>query len=89
VDSKGFIDNIEEQFVPISPIIEFAINKQLAQIGATKDDLDGKQAMMFINNMTQALELFLGNAEAKKKRKYMISLLRKYAPEYFEERSLI
>ncbi len=89
MDSKGFIDNIEEQFVPISPIIEFAINKQLAQIGATKDDLDGKQAMTFIENMTEALELFLGVAEAKKKRKYMISLLRKYAPEYFEERSLI
>ena len=89
MDSKGFIDNIEEQFVPISPIIEFAINKQLAEIGATKDDLDGKQAMMFIENMTEALELFLGSAEAKKKRKFMISLLRKYAPEYFEERSLI
>ena len=89
MDSKGFIENIEEQCVPISPIIEFAINKQLAQIGATKDDLDGKQAMMFIENMTEALGLFLGNVEAKKKRKYMISLLRKDAPEYFEERSLI
>lgn len=89
MDSKGFIENIEERFVPISPIIEFAINKQLAEIGATKDDLDGRQAMMFINNMTEALELFLGNTEAKKKRKYMISLLREYAPEYFEERSLI
>ena len=89
MDSKGFIENIEEQFVPISPIIEFAINKQLAEIGATKDDLDGRQAMMFIENMTEALELFLGGAEAKKKRKFMISLLREYAPEYFEERSLI
>jgi len=89
LDSKGFVESVEERFVPISPIIEFAINKQLAEIGATKYDLDGKQAMKFIENMTEALELFLGNAEAKKKRKYMISLLRKYAPEYFEERSLI
>lgn len=89
MDSKGFIEDIEERFVPISPIIEFAIKKQLAEIGATEDDLDGTQAMMFINNMTDALELFLGKVEAKKKRKYMVSLLRKYAPEYFEERSLI
>jgi len=89
VDSKGFIENIEERFVPISPIIEFAIKKQLAEIGATREDLDGRQAMLFIDNMTNALELFLGKAEARKKRKYMISLLRKYAPEYFEERSLI
>ena len=89
MDSKGFIENIEERFVPISPIIEFAISKQLADIGATKEDLDGRQAMMFINNMTKALELFLGNTEAKKKRKYMMTLLREYAPEYFEERSLI
>ena len=89
MDSKGFIENIEGRLVPISPIIEFAINKQLAEIGATKNDLDGEQAMQFIKNMTEALELFLGEVEARKKRKYMISLLREYAPEYFEERSLI
>ena len=89
MDSKGFIENIEERLVPISPIIEFAINKQLADRGATTDDLDGKQAMMFIENMTEALELFLGKPEARKKRKYMMSLLRKYDPDYFEERSLI
>ncbi len=89
MDSKGFIENIEERLVPISPIIEFAISKQLAEIGATKDDLDGKQAMMFIENMTEALELFLGKTEARKKRKDMMSLLRQYAPDYFEERSLI
>ena len=89
MDSKGFIEKIEERLVPISPIIEFAINKQLAEIGATKDDLDGKQAMMFIENMTEALELFLGKTEARKRRKYMMSLLRQYDPDYFKERSLI
>ena len=89
MDSKGFIENIEERLVPISPIIKFAISKQLAEIGATKDDLDGRQAMMFIENMTEALELFLGKTEARKKRKDMLSLLRQYASDYFEERSLI
>lgn len=89
VDSKGFVEEIEGKFIPISPIMEHAINKQLAEIGATKDDLDPRQAMKFIEKMTEALELFLGQQEARKKRKYMMSLLRQYAPEYFEERSLI
>lgn len=89
MDSKEFIEDIEGRFIPISPIIEFAIRKQLADIGATREDLNPKQAMEFIDKMTDALELFLGSAEARKKRKYMVSLLRKYAPEYFEERSLI
>jgi len=89
MDSRGFVEDVEERFVPISPIIEYAIKKQLAEIGATKDDLDPDQAMKFIDKMTDALELFLGSAEAKKKRNTMISLLRNYAPDYFEERSLI
>ena len=87
--SREFVEEIERQFVPISPIIEYAIKKQLAEIGATKDDLDPNQAMKFVEKMTDALELFLGEAEAKKKRKFMVSLLRKHAPDYFEERSLI
>ncbi|MDO9537529.1 MAG: hypothetical protein Q7J68_04335 [Thermoplasmata archaeon] len=89
MDGKGFIGNIEENLVPISPIISFAIKKQLAEIGTTVEDLNPKEAMCFIDNMTDALELFLGKTEASKKRKLMLSLLRKYAPEYFEERSLI
>ncbi len=89
MDSRKFVEELESQFIPISPIMEFAIRKQLAEIGATKDDLDPRQAMQFIEKMTEALELFLGSVESRKKRKYMISLLRKHAPEYFEEQSLI
>jgi len=89
VDGKGFISKVEEELVPISPIIGYAIKKQLADLGTTAQDLTPMDAMKFIISMTDALELFLGKADSQKKRKFMISLLRKYAPEYFEERSLI
>ena len=75
--------------VPISPILEFAIKKQLADIGADRDNLTEEQAILFINKMTDALILFLGYGEAVKARKKMTSLMRVCAPEYFEEHSLI
>jgi len=89
LDGKGFIESIEKELVPISPIISYAIKKQLADIRTTPSDLNPADAMMFIENMTDALELFMGRADAQKKRKFMMSLLRKHAPEYFENQSLI
>lgn len=75
--------------VPVSPIIGYAIKKQLADLRTTPQDLTPADAMKFIDSMTDALELFLGKTDSQKKRKFMVSLLRKHAPEYFEERSLI
>ena len=89
MDSTGFIYEIEEKLVPIAPIMEFAIKKQLAEIGATKDMMNPQQAILFIKNMTEALELFLGANGARESKKFMTSTLRKYAPDYFEEHSLI
>ena len=89
LDSQRFIDDVAEKLIPVSPILEFAINKQLADIGASKEHLTAEQAIEFIDNMTEALDLFIGAAEAKRARKMMISALRKSAPEYFEEHSLI
>ena len=89
MDGKGFISTIEKELVPISPIIGYAIKKQLADIGTTETDLTPTDAMKFIENMTDALDLFIGKNDAKKKRKFMVSLLRNYAPEYFEKQSLI
>ena len=80
---------MEKELVPVSPILEFAISKQLAEIGADKETLTAELAIGFIDNMTEALDLFIGNAEAKKARKMMISALRRSAPEYFEEHALI
>ena len=89
MDSKGFISEIEEKMVPIAPIVEFAIKKQMAEVGATEDLMTPEQAILFINNMTAALELFLGANGARESKKFMTSTLRKYAPDYFEEQSLI
>jgi len=80
---------VEKELVPISPILEFAIKKQLSEIGADKDHLTDEQAVKFIKKMTEALILFLGYTEAIKARKMMMSLMRACAPEYFEEQSLI
>jgi hypothetical protein len=73
----------------VSPILEHAINKQLTEVGAGKEDLSAELAIDFINRMTEALDLFLGADEARKARKMMISALRRNAPEYFEKHSLI
>ena len=89
MDGKDFISKVEEELVPISPIIGYAIKKQLADLRTTAQDLTPTDAMKFIDNMTDALELFLGKSDSQKKRKFMVSQLRKYAPEYFEEQSLI
>ncbi len=75
--------------VPIAPIVEFAIRKQMAEIGATRELMTPEQAVLFIKNMTEALEMFLGPEDAKESMKFMTSTLRKYAPDYFEEHSLI
>jgi hypothetical protein len=80
---------VEKELIPISPILEFAIKKQLKDIGADRDHLTDEQAVVFINKMTDALILFLGYNEAIKARKMMTSRMRVCAPEYFEEQSLI
>ncbi|MCK5039312.1 MAG: hypothetical protein KAS16_09460 [Thermoplasmata archaeon] len=89
MDSKGFVSEIEAKMVPIAPIVEFAIRKQIAEVGATKELMNPQQAVLFIKNLTEALELFLGEKGAKENQKFMTSTLRKYAPDYFEEKSLI
>jgi len=89
MDGKAFISDVEEKLVPLSPIISHAIKKQLAEIGTTPEDMSPSEAMAFIDKMTDALELFLGKSDAVKERKRMVTMLRKHAPKFFEERSLI
>lgn len=89
LDSAGFIEEVESKLVPIAPIIEFAIKKQLNDIGCDRDNLTPGQAVEFIDNMTDALEMFLGKRDSQSSRKLMMSSLRKHAPEYFEKHSLI
>ncbi len=89
MDGKAFIANVEKKLVPISPIMGFAIKKQLAEIGTTAEDLSASEALLFIDKMADAMELFLGQAESVKERNAMMSLFRKHAPEYFEKQSLV
>jgi len=84
MDSEGFVKAVEERFVPIAPIIEFAIKKQLAEVGADRKTLTAEQAVKFIDKMVGALDLFLGPTQAKDSKQIMMKDLRKYAPEYFE-----
>lgn len=89
LDSDGFISEVEKKLVPIAPIIGFAMKKQMAEVGADKETMTPEQAIKFIDKMTEALDLFLGSRGATESRNIMITILRKYAPEYFEEKSLI
>lgn len=84
MDSEGFVRAVEEKLVPIAPIIEFAIKKQLNEVGADRKTLTAEQAMKFIDNMVNALDLFLGPTLARDSRQLMLKELRRSAPEYFE-----
>lgn len=84
MDSEGFVKAVEERFIPIAPIIEFAIKKQLSEVGADRRTLTAEQAIKFIDKMVGALDLFLGPTQAKESRQVMLKDLRKFAPEYFE-----
>lgn len=80
---------MEEKLIPIAPIVEFAIKKQLHDVGADRNNMTPEQAIQFIDKMAEALEMFLGDGGSRDSRKLMMSALRKYAPDYFEEHSLI
>ena len=84
MDSEGFVKAVEGHFVPIAPIIEFAIRKQLSEVGADRRTLTAEQAVKFIDKMVGALDLFLGPSQAKESKQVMMKELRKFAPEYFE-----
>jgi hypothetical protein len=84
MDSEGFVKAVEERLLPIAPIIEFAIRKQLNEVGADRRTLTPAQAMRFIDKMAEALDLFAGPAQARDAKQFMLKALRRAAPEYFE-----
>jgi hypothetical protein len=89
MDGNTFLTDVKERLVPISPILEHAIKKQLNDIGTDAESMTAEQAIEFIDRLTSALDLFLGGKEARLKRNMMMSILRRCAPDYFEEHSLI
>ncbi len=88
--SRAFIREIQQKLDPIAPVIlPKIIKKQLKEVGATEDTLNPQQAEMFIAKMEIALEMFLGQEGSKIARQIMLKELRKCAPDYFEEQSVI
>ncbi|MFH0816977.1 MAG: hypothetical protein V1934_09230 [Methanobacteriota archaeon] len=84
MDSESFVKAVEDRLLPIAPIIEFAIKKQLNEVGADRKTLTPEQAMRFIDKMADALDLFAGPAKAVESKQFMLKALRRSAPEYFE-----
>lgn len=87
MDSDGFVRDVEERLLPMAPIIEYAIRKQLTDVGASRSSLTPVQAMKFIEKMTEALDLFAGPTEAREARMFMLKALRRRAPEFFADGS--
>lgn len=88
--SRAFIRGIQQKLDPIAPVIlPKIIKKQLEEVGATEDTLNPEQAEKFIAKMEIALEMFLGQEGSKMARQIMLKELRKCAPDYFQEQSVI
>ncbi|UCE74730.1 MAG: hypothetical protein JSV56_03250 [Methanomassiliicoccales archaeon] len=90
MNSRSFILDIRQKLDPIAPIVlPGIIKKQLTEVHATEDTLTPELAEEFIRKMEEALTAFLGPEGAKLVHQMMMKELRKYAPDYFEEHSLI
>ncbi len=89
MDGRKFIDGVKIKLIPIAPILEHAIQKQLNDIGTTPEHMTPDEAEKFIKKLTDALTLFLGKEGAEKARTDMMKEFRKSAPDHFDERSLI
>jgi hypothetical protein len=90
MDSKIFIQNITQKLEPIAPIVlPNIIDKQLQVVGATKENLTPEVAEKFIKRMELALAMFIGSDGTKNARQMMLKELRKCAPDYFKDQSII
>ena len=85
MDSEGFISSIESHLVSLAPITKFIIRKQLKDLQFQRGAMTPDQAMVFIDKMTAALIMCLGNDGSQLARKMMLKQLRTYAPSYFEK----
>jgi hypothetical protein len=87
MDSEGFISSVESNLVSLAPITKFIIKKQLNDMSIQRQSMTPDQAMAFIDKMTTALVLCLGNDGSQLARKMMMKQLRTFAPEYFKNNS--
>ena len=84
MDGNGFISSVENNLVTLAPITKFIITKQLNDLQVNKDSITPEKAMIFINKMTNALIMCLGQDGSQLARKMMMKQLRVHAPGYFD-----
>jgi hypothetical protein len=90
MNSRDFVNSVQQKLEPIAPIIlPGIIKKQLMEVRASRDNLTPEQAEEFIKRMVEAMEFFLGPEGARMVRQMMTKELRRCAPEYFEKHALI
>ncbi len=88
MDSSEYLRAVEERLAPMSPMVKPVIERQLAQMGLTRDMLSPRQAEMLVRRVSGALAMFMGPSGAETARSMMMKELRKRAPEYFARQGL-
>ncbi|MFH0816144.1 MAG: hypothetical protein V1934_04950 [Methanobacteriota archaeon] len=88
MDSEAFISALEEKLATVSPMAKPVIERQLEQMGLTREMLSPHQAEMLTRRVAEALKMFLGPSGAEIARNMMMKELRKRAPDYFSAQGL-
>ena len=88
MDSEGFIASVESNLVNLAPIAKFIIKKQLNDLKLQRSSMTPEQAMIFIDKMTTALIMCLGNDGSQLARKMMLKQLRVFAPDFFNKKGM-
>jgi hypothetical protein len=77
MNSERFINSIQSNLTPLAPVvIPGIIKKQLENLKVSRGNITPSQATHLINNVTQALALFIGPDGSKRARKLMMKKLR-------------
>jgi hypothetical protein len=87
MDSEGFLSTVESHLINLAPITKFIIKKQLKDLQLNRESMTPEQALVFIDKLTQALVMCLGNDGSQLARKMMLKELRTFAPKYFENKA--
>jgi hypothetical protein len=87
MNSKQFINEIEIRLTSLAPeIIPGLLKKQQEALGIDSDEISPEKAKQFVENVSEALALFLGPDGSKSAKKLMMRKLRQScSPEELEQ----
>ena len=88
MNGADFVESVIEKLVPVTPIAKSIIEKQMNDLGLSKDIMSPRQAEMLIRRTVEALKLFIGPSGAEMAKSVMMKELRKRAPDYFTAQGL-